>query len=249
MDNGAHLTEKELGVWQPSSVYPPPGSVPPPAVYVLSLPQMPPPPGLQQLQVAAGGGGDDSGCGCCGCGRLLRPLRTPSEAARPVFRALASVALGLGIFFLVSGGWCVLSSIFVIAQAGMWRTATATPAALDALVSEVKAPAASATGCCGRKRTAHLRSLATAAIVFGVLEMLLAVTLGWGLGATLGQALGRNFLTNSLNNIQICDISGACINSVASATWRMTEANGQPLRAAQQLSIYRQGATGAAMCA
>jgi hypothetical protein len=248
MYNGAQITEKELGVWQPSSVYdgPPPGSVPPP-VYVLSLPHMPPPPGLQHLQVAAGGG-DDSGCGCCGCGRLLRPLRTPSEAARPVFRALASVALGLGILFLLSGGWCVLSSIFVIAQAGMWRTATATPAALDALVSEVKAPAASATGCCGRKRTAHLRSLATAAIVFGVMEMLLAVTLGWGLGASLGQALGRNFLTNSLNNIRICDISGACINNVVSATWRMTEANGR-LRAAQQLSIYREGATGAAMCA
>jgi hypothetical protein len=229
--------------------YPPPGSLPPaggPApVYFITLPQAPP--GLGAVSpppaaVDAGGGG----C-CCGQRKLLRPLRSPSEVARPALRALAAAALGLGLLGLFSGGWAVLSSIFVIAQAAQWRAATKEPKSIDEVVGEVKAVAG--TGCCGKKRHLHLRSLAVAAIVFASLELLLGMMLGWGLGGALGQALPSAWLTSSSNFVEVCN-GAQCITGVTSATWgylRQRSSSSQVTR--ENLAIFRAGQVGAANCA
>ena len=228
--------------------YPPPGSLPPSAapggpapVYFITLPQAPP--GLGSAApppaVDAGGGG------CCGQRKLLRPLRSPSEVARPALRALAGAALGLGLLALFSGGWAVLSSIFVIAQAAQWRAATKEPRSIDEVVGEVKAMAG--TGCCGKKRHLHLRSLAVAAIVFASLELLLGMMLGWGLGGALGQPLPSAWLTSSSNRVEVCN-GAQCITGVTSATWGyMRQRSTQVVR--EPLAIFRAGEVGAANCA
>jgi hypothetical protein len=163
------------------------------------------------------GSGDDDCCGGGGCcsRALLQPLRTPTEAALPPLRALGCASLGLGIAFLLNGGWAVLSSIFVIAHGALLMSYTGKSSALNEVVHDVKA--ASGAACCARKRHLQLRSLAIAAIVFALMEMLLAMGLGWGLGGGIGQPLSTAFLTDPRNNVQVCN-GWQCLSGVTSAT-------------------------------
>ena len=206
-----------------------PGPSAPPAqqpVYVFSLPGAPPGMASASFASSSGGGGDDCcGGGCCSSRSLLQPLRTPTEAALPPLRALGCASLGLGIAFLLNGGWAVMSSIFVIAHGALLVGYTGKSRALEEVVHEVKA--ASGTACCTRKRHMQLRSLAVAAIVFACMEMLLAMGLGWGLGGGIGQPLSTSFLTDPRNNVRVCN-SLQCLSGVTSATcvarrWRAVQ--------------------------
>jgi hypothetical protein len=212
------------GAYAPPNPYPtyplPPGQTMlyPPSPPGMAAPQTmvyPFPPG--KAAALSSGSGDDDCCGGGGCcsRALLQPLRTPTEAALPPLRALGCASLGLGVAFLLNGGWAVLSSIFVIAHGALLMSYTGKSSALNEVVHDVKA--ASGTACCARKRHLQLRSLAIAAIVFALMEMLLAMGLGWGLGGGIGQPLSTAFLTDPRNNVQVCN-GGQCLSGVTSAT-------------------------------
>ena len=143
------------------------------------------------------------------------------SVAAYAFSTAGALALGLACLSLVSTGWAVMSSLLVIAQGCLLRSAGASPAAVYALRSE--SPSAP-QGCCCSRRSSNLRGLAIAAIVFAVLELLLGLGLGLGLGIALGLP-NDGSLKNSANSyLRVCGATNtagtgalSCLNTVTSA--------------------------------
>jgi len=114
-----------------------------------------------------------------------------SELLRNVLQYLARAMLGMGIFALLSGGVCGISSSLVIAMAHQLLRATAARGALQEHLSELallrdKDCRGCCRNCCSgmcRGTLDNARGLAIAAITFGVLELMGFVSalslLGW----------------------------------------------------------------------
>ena len=179
--------------------YPPPGGAPPAVINIYGsdgypaggapayLPgagpvTLPLPQALQALPI------EDDCCGCSGGGAPRTPqqqaLTEPLPLAAYALQAHGGVAIGLGVLFLLSTGWSVLSAIMLIAQGGLLRASGASAAALQAALADAAAVPPRRV-CCGRSRNANARGLAIAAMVFAVCECLLGLGLGLGLGISL----------------------------------------------------------------
>jgi hypothetical protein len=236
----------------PSYYYPPPGA---PAVVVYGTSGASAPVYLQGAGVGAGavvlpappapqpdccGGG--GGGGCCGGAQppALGALSEPLTLAAYALQSHGGVALGLGILFLFSTGWTLLSSVMLIAQGALLRASGGSAAALQAALADAAAvPPRKA--CCGRTRNGNARGLAIAGIVFAVCECLL----GLGLGLGLGIGLLRQPLTSGNSRLSVCGAavpSGQqlCLSSVTSASvlWSR-DADGTPYSI--PLSLLRTG--------
>lgn len=114
-----------------------------------------------------------------------------SELLRNVLRYVVQAMLGMGIFALLSGGVCAISSSLVIAMAHQLLRATSARGALQEHLSELallrdKDCRGCCRNCCSgmcRGTLDNARGLAIAAITFGVLELVSYVSafgvLGW----------------------------------------------------------------------
>jgi hypothetical protein len=114
-----------------------------------------------------------------------------SELLRNVLQYLARAMLAMGIFALLSGGVCAISSSLVIAMAHQLLRATSARGSLQEHLSELallrdKDCRGCCRNCCSgmcRGLLDNARGLAIAAITFGVLELLIYViyfgVLGW----------------------------------------------------------------------
>ena len=114
-----------------------------------------------------------------------------------VLRCAGSVILGLPLLVLLSGGSCVITAILVVAQGGLWLSATATPRTLAAAThrlrglhddcgcgsgSEGRCCGTPATQCCTGKCLGELdniRGLAIAAMVFALLDIVTVTVLAY----------------------------------------------------------------------
>ena len=103
-----------------------------------------------------------------------------SELLRNVLQYLARAMLGMGVFALLSGGVCVISSSLVIAMAHQLLRATSARGSIQEHLSELallreKDCRGCCRNCCSgmcRGTLDNARGLAIAAITFGVLELL-----------------------------------------------------------------------------
>ena len=112
--------------------------------------------------------------------KAIKELRTLPDAVNASIRVFAPIMIGMGIFFLLSGGLCFVSSALVIAQGFIWLQATASHATLAEALGKNKTIAG--VGCCGGPLE-NLRGLAIAGIVFACIEIVMAVGVGIGVGA------------------------------------------------------------------
>jgi uncharacterized membrane protein len=139
---------------------PPPGP-PPPFVPFVSFP-VPPAPAEWGMPV-----------------KVAKELRSLPDVTNATIRVFAPITLGMGILCLLSGGWCVVSSVLVIVQGAVWLSVTTDQASLAE--SLARDATTSGSGCCGGPLS-NLRGLAISGIVFACLEIPAALGIGFTAG-------------------------------------------------------------------
>lgn len=164
-----------------------------------------------------------------------------------VVSSFSSLSLGLAIFIILTCGWCVVSSILLIALSCLLKNASSNETRLAALIEDVKGTAPTPSDCCGRKskQSTTMMNLAIAVIFFASCELCLAIGLGLGLGGGLGQPV-PSFALTSGKDIEVCGSTAAklavCLTRVTSARYTYTSSSNSTFNS--PLALYQVSSVG-----